>query len=153
MLRFLVTGSFLFLTVLHPLRAELKWDAQKLDLKPRPTEATAEAKFGFVNAGKSGVTIEAVKSSCGCTVPTLAKMTYAPGERGELTARFNIGDRRGAQSAMIRVSVKGQREPTMLTLNVAIPEVARLTRPFSFGLRAKSRGRKQSKWRRCHGRP
>ena len=111
----------------HSLRAELKWDAQRVDLKPSPTETTAEGKFGFVNAGTDEVTIEAVKSSCGCTVPTLAKMTYEPGERGEVMARFNIGDRRGAQSATIRVSVKGEREPTTLTLNVAIPEVAKLT--------------------------
>jgi hypothetical protein len=112
---------------MHPLHAELRWDTQKIDLKPSPVEVTAEGKFGFVNAGKETVTIEGVKSSCGCTVPTLSKMTYAPGERGEVTAKFNIGDRRGAQSATIRVSVKGEREPATLTLNVAIPEVAKLT--------------------------
>jgi hypothetical protein len=112
---------------MHPLSAELRWDTQRIDLKPSPVEVTAEGRFGFVNAGKEPVTIEAVKSSCGCTVPTLAKMTYAPGERGEVTAKFNIGDRRGAQSATIRVSVKGEREPATLTLNVAIPEVAKVT--------------------------
>lgn len=105
----------------------MKWDTQRIELKPSPTAATAERKFGFVNAGKSEMTIEAVKSSCGCTVPTLAKTTYAPGERGEVSARFNIGDRRGAQTATIRVNVKGQREPALLTLNVAIPEVAKMT--------------------------
>jgi hypothetical protein len=125
-LHLLATVWFLFSAASHPLRAELRWDTQRIDLKPSPVEVTAEGKFGFVNAGKEPVTIEAVKSSCGCTVPTLAKMTYAPGERGEVTAKFNIGDRRGVQSATIRVSVKGGKEPATLTLNVAIPEVAKI---------------------------
>ena len=130
MLRLFTFAWFLFSVALQPLRAELRWDTRTMDLKPSPTDLVAEAKFGFLNAGKSEVTIESVKSSCGCTVPTLAKTAYAPGERGEVTARFNIGDRRGAQSATIRVSVKGERDPVTLTLNVTIPEVAKLTPPM-----------------------
>jgi len=53
-------------------------------------------------------------------------MTYAPGERGEVVARFQMGTRTGDQSAIIRVSVKGRREPAILTLNVAIPEAAKI---------------------------
>ena len=130
MLRLFIFAWFLSSVALQPLWAELQWDTRTMDLKPLPTDLVAEAKFGFVNPGKSEVTIESVKSSCGCTVPTLAKTAYAPGERGEVTARFNIGDRRGAQAATIRVSVKGEREPVMLTLNVTIPEVAKLTPPL-----------------------
>lgn len=124
----LLAAAFFLLTAFaHPLRAELKWDALKIDLKPRPTDTVAEAKFGFVNAGADALTIESVKSSCGCTVPTLAKTTYASGERGEVLARFNIGDRKGAQSATIRVATKGGREAAVLTLTVAIPEAAKMT--------------------------
>jgi len=85
---------FLLVALAHPLLAELKWDPMRLDLKPRPSDTVAEGKFGFVNAGKEAVTIEAVKSSCGCTVPTSEKMTHDPGERGEVVARFNIGERK-----------------------------------------------------------
>lgn len=130
MLRLLTAAWFLFAVALPPLHAELKWDTQKIDLNPLPTDATAEAKFGFVNAGKTEATIESVKSSCGCTAPTLAKMAYAPGERGEVTARFDIGERRGVQAATIRVSVKGEGEPAVLTLNVTIPEVAKVMPPL-----------------------
>lgn len=129
-LRLLAFASFLFPFGLEPLCAELQWDTQTIDLKPLPTDSVAEAKFGFVNAGRNEVTIESVKSSCGCTVPTLAKTVYAPGERAEVTARFTIGDRRGAQTTTIRVAVKGEREPALLTLNVTIPEVATLTPPM-----------------------
>ena len=129
-LHLLAVAWFLFSTALPTLHAELKWDAQKVDLKPLPADTVAETKFGFVNAGKSEVTIDSVKSSCGCTVPTLAKTAYAPGERGEVMARFHIGERRGTQSATIRVSVKGEREPVVLTLNVTIPEMAKVTPPL-----------------------
>ena len=80
-----------------------------------------------MNAGTQALTIESVKSSCDCTVATLQKTTYAVGERGELVARFKIGDRRGAQSASISVAIKGELEPALLTLNVTIPEAAKLT--------------------------
>jgi hypothetical protein len=126
--RCLLAAFLVLIAFANSLRAELKWDTQRIDLRPRVVDTMAEGKFGFVNAGKEAVTIESVKSSCGCTVPTLAKTKYAPGERGEVTARFNIGDRRGAQSATIRVSVKGEPQPTLLTLKVAIPEVAKMTR-------------------------
>ena len=110
-----------------PLHAELKWDTQKAELSPQPGDAFVETKFGFVNAGQTAVVIDSVQSSCGCMIATLAKTTYAPGERGEILARFNIGDRRGVNSKSIRVAIKGEPEPTVLTLVVTIPEPARIT--------------------------
>jgi len=108
-------------------QAQLKWDTQRVELTPLLTDASVDAKFAFVNAGNGTVTIENVQSSCGCTIPTLAKKTYAPGERGEILARFNIGDRRGVQDKTIRVSVQGEREPAVLSLIVKIPESAEIT--------------------------
>ena len=113
-----------------PVHAQLKWDTEKVELSPLATDAYADAKFGFVNAGQETMTIETVQSSCGCTVPTLEKKTYAPGERGELLARFLIGDRRGVQEKTIRVQIKGERDPTLLALVVKIPEVVRITPPI-----------------------
>lgn len=124
----LVTACCHFLTVAS--HAQLKWDAQKVELAPLATDANADAKFGFVNAGSAAVMIESVQSSCGCTVPTLEKKSYAPGERGELLARFLIGDRTGVQEKTIQVLVKGERDPAVLTLVVKIPEVLRVVPPI-----------------------
>ncbi len=110
--------------------AQLKWDTQKVELTSLPTDAAVDSKFGFVNAGDSAVTIEAVQSSCGCTIPTLEKKTYAPGERGALLAHFLVGDRRGKQEKTIRVQIQGEREPALLTLIVNIPEILRVTPPI-----------------------
>ncbi len=113
-----------------PLGAEISWDTQKVELTPAVGEIQADGRFGFVNAGKEAITIESVKSSCGCTVPKLEKKIYGPGERGELLTHFLIGDRRGVQSKTIRVQVEGERKPAELTLVVKIPELLSISPPM-----------------------
>ena len=46
-------------------------------------------KFTFTNSGTEPLTINDVRSSCGCLVPALAKRIYDPGERGELSVEVN----------------------------------------------------------------
>ena len=127
MYRGILTALFLTLITRLPLRAQLRWDRQQVDLSPSPVDTVAEASFGFVNAGANPLTIESAKSSCGCTVAKLEKATYAPGERGEIHARFDIGQRRGRHEVTINVAVAGAREGIALTLAVKIPEAARIS--------------------------
>ena len=51
--------------------------------------------FKFTNTGSLPVTILEMRSSCGCTVPSLEKRTYGPGESGEIVAVFTFGPRVG----------------------------------------------------------
>lgn len=46
-------------------------------------------EFEFVNAGKSVLTIEDVKTSCGCTTATPEKREYQPGEKGVIPVTFD----------------------------------------------------------------
>jgi len=108
------------------LRAELKWDATKIELAPTVFDATAEAGFKFVNAGDKAVSIESVRPSCECTVARLEKKRYASGERGEIVAHFDFGDRKGTQNVTIQITIDGQREPVTLSLTVKIPVAARI---------------------------
>ena len=107
-------------------RAALKWEQLRANLAPGPKEKSVEARFPFVNEGTTTVKIEAVKSSCGCTTASLDKKTYAPGEKGELRARFDIGQRRGPQLKTISVKIQDDPTPTILTLAVALAEPMRL---------------------------
>jgi hypothetical protein len=109
------------------MRAELTWDARRIELAPSVFETAADAKFGFVNSGDQPVIIESAKSSCGCTIPKLEKNTYAPGERGEIVAHFNIGDRRGIQNVAIQVAIRGKQAPDVLSLVLKIPIPASVT--------------------------
>ncbi len=109
---------------------ELKWDRDRVELKPDAMDTFAEAKFGFVNAGKESVTIESLKASCGCTTPSLPKMTFAPGERSEVVARFDLTGRRGLQTKTVNVQIQGQKEPVVLTLAVSIPDMLKINPPL-----------------------
>lgn len=51
--------------------------------------------------------IESTNPDCGCVVAGLEKKRYEPGERGEILARFTMGDRRGQREKSIRVSTDG----------------------------------------------
>lgn len=108
------------------IRAALKWDRLQAELAPGPSDKSVEAKFGFVNEGKTAVTIESLKPSCGCTTTTLDKKTYAPGEKGEVGARFDIGQRVGVQSKTVAVKIEGEPNPTVLTLVVTIPDLVKI---------------------------
>ena len=106
--------------------AALKWEQLRADLAPGPKDKSVEARFAFVNEGQTTVTIEAVKSSCGCTTAALDKMVYAPGEKGEVRARFDLGQRSGLQTKTIAVKIQNDPTPTILTLAVAIAEPVKL---------------------------
>src|SRR5213080_5047846 len=78
-------------------RAELKWEQQTLDLHPAVGDKTAVAHFKYENVGKTPVHFKSVKASCGCTTTQTQKEVVNPGEKGEIIATFNIGDRTGQQ--------------------------------------------------------
>ena len=87
------------------------------------------AVFSFTNQGDKMVRLTEVHPSCGCTVPTLEKDTYNPGESGKITATFTIGNRVGHQVKTIQVYTDepGRKEPYTLTLKVDIPEAIKLS--------------------------
>ena len=47
----------------------------------------------------------AVAASCGCTVPTMEKTTYKPGETGKVSARFDPHSRQGPQTKTLTFTV------------------------------------------------
>ncbi len=85
---------------------------------------TITATYPFTNTGESAVTIVESSASCGCTIPTLDKKVYEPGESGELKALFTIGSRQGQQRKTITVVTEdayGTKDTYELKLEVNIP--------------------------------
>ncbi|MCC6322194.1 MAG: DUF1573 domain-containing protein [Phycisphaerales bacterium] len=60
--------------------------------------------FNFTNVSDRTVKIT-VAASCGCTVAGLEKDTYAPGEKGKVTATFNPQGRNGSQTKVLTMTV------------------------------------------------
>ena len=117
-LRFL-WGTVLVASLAQTLSAQLEFETKEIRHEAEVGDKSYTAAFAFTNEGQSTVTIEDVRSSCGCTVPTLDKKTYAPGESGTIEAVFTYGGRSGPQYKRITVTTdEGTYE---LMLNVTIP--------------------------------
>jgi hypothetical protein len=112
----------LFLGSVTPIFAQLKWDQPRQKLSVKPGEKTVTAKYRFTNNSSSPVTIVDVRPSCGCTIATLTKKTYVPGESGEIDAKLNFAGHTGHQEKWIYVTTNSAgTEPALLTLAVDIP--------------------------------
>ena len=101
--------------------AELKWDKPVQQFQRTPADGEIEVHFTFRNAGAAPVTIKTLRPSCGCTTAHLEKKTFAPGEAGEVVARFVFGDRKGPHRKTIEVRTDdAPTEPVLLDLRVNI---------------------------------
>ena len=125
---------FLFLVaaigaVVSTARSELVFEQTELELHPAVGDEKAVGHFKYQNKGDKTIAIKNVNTSCGCTAAT-AKPTADPGEKGEVTATFTIGDRVGTQQKAITVVTDDPTHPTTaLMLKVFIPQVLEL-QPF-----------------------
>ncbi|MHA3772829.1 DUF1573 domain-containing protein [Verrucomicrobiota bacterium sgz303538] len=110
---------------------ELTWEKREVEVKLTPFEKEVIAKFPFKNTGSKPVKILSARSNCGCTTAMMKKTEYAPGENGEVVAKFTVGARMGLQRKPITVQTDDEKERTVALYLVAdIPSV--LTMPKSF---------------------
>ena len=101
--------------------AELKWERPIQEFHRSPEDKYVEARFVFKNVGDTSVTIRDTKTSCGCTTARLEKKTFAPGESGEITAKFTFGSRKGLQRKTVTVYTDRDKEPAaVLDLRVDV---------------------------------
>lgn len=109
----------------------LVFEETDIQLEAGLLDEGVEAVFHFENTGEEPVRIARIRSSCGCTVPTLAKRLYEPGESGEIRAKFTFGGRSGEQRKAVQVYTDEARaEPIRLSLSTEIPEWAEREPPL-----------------------
>src|SRR2546426_12608093 len=115
-----LTLSFIFCLA---ARAELKWEQTSVELRPAIGDKQAIGHFKYQNAGKTPIHFKSVHASCGCTAAQSQKDQVGPGEKGEITATFNIGDRTGTQVKTVTVQTDDPnptQATTILTLRANI---------------------------------
>ncbi len=95
----------------------LRFSTLAHDFGSIPDTEAVEFAFTFTNNHEKALRITA-RGSCGCTVPTLAKDSYEPGETGEIVARFNPKRRNGSQSKSIRVMFPDTAEVNDMQLTI-----------------------------------
>jgi len=114
-------------------RAELKWEQTAVELHPTPGDKEAVGHFKYQNAGSQPVRFKSVHTSCGCTVAQSQKDEVPPGEKGEITATFKIGDRTGTQVKTVTVQTDDPiNATTVLTLKAVIPQQLEINPTFVF---------------------
>lgn len=99
----------------------LTWEKTSLDLTMEAGEGNLVAEFPFKNEGTGTVTISELKSSCGCSTPTVKSRTIALEESGVVTVVYAPGDRVGQQSARLTVATdEAGVAPAVLLLKVDV---------------------------------
>jgi hypothetical protein len=59
--------------------------------------------FEYTNVGKKDVIITEAIASCGCTVPEFKREPIKPGEKGNITVKFNSAQKKGANYKNIKI--------------------------------------------------
>lgn len=115
----------LALLLLHaPAHGAFQWDQTTIEIEVAPFVEKVEATFKFTNTGASVATITETQASCGCTVPTLDRRTYGPGESGELHVVYTFGEAAGRLEKTVTVSTTEPENATyLLTLRAIVPEL------------------------------
>ena len=114
-------------------RAGLKWDQTAIELHPTAADKQAIGHFKYQNTGDKPVKFKSVKTSCGCTAAQTQKDEVPAGEKGEITATFNIGERTGTQVKTVTVETDDPANvTTVLTLKAVIPQQLEITPTFVF---------------------
>jgi hypothetical protein len=115
------------LAVTATAQASLVWEKTELALTPAVGDATAVGVFKYTNKGDAPIHFKSVKPSCGCTTAAMQKNDVGPGEKGEITATFTIGDRSGPQVKTITVETDDPQHPqTVLTLKADVTQYLEL---------------------------
>ena len=113
--------------------ADLKFEQPVIEIHPSVADTNAVARFKYENTGSKIVHISSVQTSCGCTVATLKSNDIAPGDKGEITATLNIGNRTGTQTKAVTVNSDDPKNPQIvLTLRAVIPTLLEVQPIFVF---------------------
>lgn len=100
----------------------LRFEQRRIELKPATDAASAEVTYRFANASDRAVTITGTQTTCACVIAERTRDVYQPGERGEITALFTVGDAGGRQEKAITVTTDHPDEPSLtLTLVIELP--------------------------------
>ena len=114
-------GVFALAALVQSAHAELKWEQTSVELRPGFNDKQAVAHFKYENVGNTPIHFKSVHASCGCTTAQTQNEQVAPGQKGEITATFNIGGRTGTQVKTVTVQTDDPEPSTVvLTLKAVI---------------------------------
>jgi uncharacterized cupredoxin-like copper-binding protein len=94
----------------------MTFEEEEFDFGNLVKGTNVEHVFKFTNTGKAPLVITNATSSCGCTIPSYPQNeTIAPGDKGELTVKFN-----GSGSGQVTKTVTVTSNTETATQNLKI---------------------------------
>ena len=107
--------------------ASLQFEKEMIFATAVPGSGPVSGRFAFTNKGNYPVTIESLKTSCGCTAATSEKKLIEPGGKGEVLVTYNTAGRRGLKEAPVIIKTDDPSAPeSVVRFRVLIQEVIEL---------------------------
>ena len=99
------------------------WDAMSKEVTPKAGETSINFTFWVTNTGPTEARIDAVSTSCGCTVAQLPSTPwiFKPGDSGPLTASMNLVGKFGLVQKLVHVSTSAGQQSLMVRANIPTP--------------------------------
>ena len=143
----LCRATFIFFTLLYfglhsSLHAELEWGKQTIEMDASHETKVLILRFPFSNSGTDPISINEIKTSCGCVEPLAPELpwTIVPGVAQELEIKVNIRGKKGTFQQSLEVFVDDT--PTVLVIKVEIEDPVH--RPMSAEERAGNLAKSQA---------
>jgi mono/diheme cytochrome c family protein len=100
-----------------------QWDAERKESTPAPGDAYANYTFWFTNVSSKEVIIQAVRTSCGCTLARLPATPWPvpPGTNGPIEVALDLRGKMGAITKAITVESSDGSKTLFIQANLPPP--------------------------------
>ena len=116
-----ILATLLAATAVMVSLAQVRWLETEHDFGAfNEDDGKVSTEFKFVNDSESPVTIDHVRSSCGCTVPQYSKATVNHGDTAAITVVYNPSGRPGRVSKSLMVKLSNDSTEKLLIKGVVI---------------------------------
>lgn len=76
--------------------------------------------YEVTNTGDNPLIISEVKPTCGCTVPEFTKEPIKPGQKGQITLRFDSTNFEGIQQKQTQIFANVETSPILITFTANV---------------------------------
>lgn len=108
-------------TPAEPNQPQISFERQLHDFGIVSPRSHNQCRFAFQNTGTAPLIIaKSIPTSCGCTVGSLNKTVYAPGEEGVIEVTYTAASNVGIATKHLTVTSNAPDSPTTLTIKARI---------------------------------
>lgn len=103
----------------HPL-TNLVLSENHFDFKEVKKGESVEHIYEVTNTGENPLIISEVKPGCGCTAPNFTKTPILPGQKGQITLKFDSASFDGPQNKQAEVYANVENAPIILSFSANV---------------------------------